>query len=384
MPTRLSLIEQRSQLRLRGCKATRLRDSLKLYDQDRIQKAICDLSRQFCRPIHFGLQGYLNGTLSKASKLLYVEAWNRGVPSPCKSNFRIDSCHLINHVLQTTTKQEICQNRDVRFSHILLPHMHEVWHFVLPLRKRPTLALYKKGCWQFTERSKRDEGSDHQEGRSDLCFDFHHKQLDHVRYEAPLMFVNHEACSVARARFGPQPIRPCNVEGRSYPCFKHCFDPDNDALYIDPDQWEDFLDEPDSLLWEPSVTERFIDHGPGLLKVAIPEVLLAQENIQDTRLPELFTVFGNLQVLFIVLGSLPDLRTKTNPSSVTNCWDIEDDTTEILTWDQEKREFDYSGHQGGPLSKLKVVTKERIGAEAHRSCEQTFEIRTVSIIRRLF
>lgn len=191
----------------------------------------------------------------------------------------------------------------------------QIWRDALPDNVGPALFFYKKGCWCPGQLSESDKFYDPENEEQMLNFEFRHDLLDDAQFEIPLVFVNRESRAIALAWIREQGIEVRSGKNGQNPAFfVRAYDPTQDALYVSPDKWSNFLWEADDRRSEPDLCERDVNIAPDLARIAVPEALF-QDALSQTdvaTLSEIFKYYFSLEVLLVVVDAQPDLRAVEN------------------------------------------------------------------------
>ena len=259
---------------------------------------------------------------------------------------------------------------------------NQIWYDALPDKIGPALFFYRKGCWRPRRLLQSDEGYNPENDEHNLNFEFRHDLLDDTHFELPLIFVNREARSIALAWVREQGIEIRTREGRQRPVFVRPFDPKADALYITPEQWDNFLYEPEDRQFQPDLLEKLVDVKTDLTRIAMSEALLQKE---ATTLPEISQYFFQLEALYIVVDAQPDLHSVDNDMKVQRRWEFESTRERAFVWNDERgafdgRESEYAGAEA--LYRLIGEASKELGAWLAQNHIRNFEILPVLAVRR--
>jgi hypothetical protein len=170
-----------------------------------------------------------------------------------------------------------------------------IWEEALPRKFGPTLYVHKDGCWIYQFLKKSDERFDPQIKQFDYAFN--DQLLDGVQLKLPLLFVNHEARSIALSWVDK--IDGIKMQrSRRHPTFKRTFDPETDVLYLplDSDWYEDHM----SPLYKRPLVDNNYSIWSLVKRIALPEKMII-DNPQDT-LCDLLVCHPDLEEVLIVVG----------------------------------------------------------------------------------
>ena len=250
------------------------------------------------------------------------------------------------------------------FSNLPAEQRIQIWRDALPHQIGPALHFYKPGCWCPRQLTESDEGWC-PDDELNLNLEFRYDLLDHPNIEIPLVFVNHEARAIALAWVRNQGIEThCrdvdnndddNRQQQQRPIFfVRPFDLMYDAVYVAPDQWNEFLISSLERGYEPDLFDKMHDVHPNIVHLAVPEALLLQYDDGTGRDPfsDFFDCYWWVKVLFVVLGDAqpePEYLVRENctkaPLRPGRLWELDETTTHrarALVWDAEHGRFDFA------------------------------------------
>lgn len=270
----------------------------------------------------------------------------------------------------------------------------QIWRESLP-DLGIALHNYKRGCWgpQKLPKVESEAEPDEQHGTDQdvVNFGFCHEMLDTFHVDMPLVFVNHEARSVALAWAHEQGIDMRFSEDTKRHVFVRRFDPMRDALFIGINQWDDFCLEPFDRLAQPDLFDQTVTNNPELTRIAVPHTTIWAD---CATLPDVFHWFPRLQVLFVILDIQLDLnmermllkgdRKKARARLQNQQWKVGDARGRALVWNAAKRRFDWRGSVGlGNQALFRQM--EEAAREMHAWLAQreagSFEIQPVYAVR---
>lgn len=177
---------------------------------------------------------------------------------------------------------------------------NQIWHDSLPIKDKPALFPYTKGCWWVRILTESDEEYDFawEKDRSpDL--------LGPVEVNVPLFFVNHEARRIALAWAHEQGIKMRYCEDRHCNIFERLFDEVHDTLYVELDKVDEFNIEPSHRLSEPEHARRVVHVASYLPRIAFPVELFQSNAITLLGLIEGCT---EPKVVFIIVNAPTDMK----------------------------------------------------------------------------
>lgn len=185
----------------------------------------------------------------------------------------------------------------------------QIWREALPHQMAPALHFYKPGCWCPRMLTESDEEWDRNNDELNLTLEFRYELLDHPYIEIPLVFVNHEARAIALAWMRNQGIETHfrdddggNDDSRQQQqrpiFFVRPFDPLYDAVYVAPDQWNEFMFSSFEQGWKLDLQGKSVDVCSNITRIAVPEALLLQRDDGGGGDPfsELFTYYSWVRV----------------------------------------------------------------------------------------
>ncbi|KAM0234997.1 hypothetical protein ACHAP5_009859 [Fusarium lateritium] len=245
----------------------------------------------------------------------------------------------------------------------------EIWQHALPTVDLPGLAIYEKGCWQ--PRFLTPSDWDYDEGDPDnIRFEFRYELLP-VSLEVPMVFVNHEARSVALSWLQRSGIQIRSKDGQTY--FQRPMNREIDALYLPIDKLEDFLTEPLDRHFEEDMINRQVDMVPYIRRFAISEDFFYNEEF----VLDAWVWFHNMNIIYVVVGQQPDDQ---------GHWEMVDKGERSITWDVEK-----GFELGNGVGVCNEDLCQRIIADEHRlgdllkykhDTDWPFTLRFVSVVTK--
>ena len=213
----------------------------------------------------------------------------------------------------------------------------QIWRDALPDKFRQALYFYKKGCWQPQRLTEADANYNPHNDELNLVFDFHHELLDDAQLVLPYFFVNHEAHGVTLAWIHSQGIKIQFSKERQCLTFTRSFNPKYDVLYIPLEKWDEFFIEPFDRLEGPDLFNRIIDcPGSQITRIAVPQVLLQHK---VNLLADLFEWYNQLDMLFIIINTPPDLHPEENNMGIQQQWELESIQGATFSWDHDHNTF---------------------------------------------
>ena len=302
------------------------------------------------------------------------------------------------------------------FSDLPAELRNQIWRNALLHQTGPALHFYKPGCWcprQLTESDQRWDPND----EFNLDLEFRYDLLDHPHIKIPLVFVNHEARAIALAWVCEQGIEThfrddssdkngdddSKQQQQRLDYFVRPFNLMYDAVYVAPDQWNEFMFSSFNRSSEPDLLDKTVDVRPNITHLAVPEALLLRrdDGAGGDPFSELFEYYWWVRVLFVVLGDVrpePENGTK-GPPRPGRLWELDESTTygaRALVWDAERGRFEYStkGDDGewivGDRGKALERRMEEVGSILSKSLttrrdensNTNFEIRPVVAVAR--
>lgn len=249
------------------------------------------------------------------------------------------------------------------FSNLALELRDQIWHDALPDKFGPALYFYKKDCFYFRQYLESDEGYDPVNLDGNLHLEWRHDLLNNAQSEVPLLFVNREARRIALIWLREQGTRP--------------FEPMCDALYVAPDKWDDFLDEPHDRLFEPDHFGQHIQTHPALRYLAVPEA-----HFQSGDLGGIFEYFHGVQVLLIVIGAQPDLQSINDSKKLQHRWEFESAPGGVFFWNAEQTIIGFEGSEHIEYEALYKLIKDQDNVLRKDRVRYDFEIRLVFAVRK--
>ena len=268
---------------------------------------------------------------------------------------------------------------------LLSPELrNQIWNNTLPEPVGPALYFYRKGCWCPRRLSELEDGYDSQNDENNLNLEFHHDSLYDGRFEMPQFFVNREANSIALAWIREQSvkIRLHPRKDGQCPLFVRSHEPQQDALYIAHDKWDEFLCEVDDRQAQPDLIEKLVDIKPDLAHIAVPETLLRSE---ASSLFELFQYYFSLKSLLVVIDAQPDVQSTDIDVEVQPRWEFKSTLGDAVCWNPERGAFDESKDKptyDEAFYRLMEEVKKGLGEGLAKNHIRSFEIRPVLAVRR--
>ena len=272
------------------------------------------------------------------------------------------------------------------FSSLPLELRDQIWRDTLPNVK---LAVYfhKQHCWFPRDLSQSHEYYGFANDKSYTYFKFRHDLLQHVQYELPLFFVNHEARRIALAWIKEHDIEIWAREScasfyayddRRSSVFTRPFNPLLDVLYIALDQRDDFLRELYELCFRRDLLQGRIKLAPAKVKhIAVPEALLLGRKVAAVVAEILQDGFFSLvENLMIVIDKQP------NPQGR---WEIERPQEEVFLWNNDRSIFeirDSKNISNEALYRLLGEVNKWLGEEPLKKHIRSFRIQPVFAVRR--
>ena len=308
------------------------------------------------------------------------------------------------------------------FSDLPAELRNQIWRNALPYPTGPTLHFYKPGCWcprQLTESDQRWDPND----ELNLDLEFRYDLLNHPHIEIPLISVNHESRAIALAWVREQGIEThfrddsgdengdndSRQQQQRLDFFVRPFDLMNDAVYVAPDQWDEFMLSSFNRSSEPDLLDKTVDVRPNMTHLAVPEALLLRrdDGAGGDPFSELFEYYWWVRVLFVVLGDAPEpgLEDRLSENGIKGpprpgrLWELDESTihrARALIWDAERGRFEYSvdGDDGeyavGDRDEALEKRMEEVGSILSKSLitwrdenlDTNFEIRPVVAVAR--
>ncbi|KAI0157859.1 hypothetical protein GGR52DRAFT_564394 [Hypoxylon sp. FL1284] len=269
----------------------------------------------------------------------------------------------------------------------------KIWQHALDRGAELALYRYREGCWRPRWLSASDEGFDPVRTDYNLVFEFGYDQLDEARMDVPIAFANSEAQgnAISWAQHRYPLVR--TFTDRHVPVFLRVFDPDRDALYVSPDQFDTLLQEPLTRGFAPDMVGRSTDIRPNIVRMAIPESLVqlvATPFVEDSEvlhapsgLLELFDYYYDLRTLYIVMGKPPDFSLPLTSNLTTGqkfrgC----EKSHKVAVWIDGRWEFDFTqGEYSGEFQSLVKLAGQELGKGLVGMSIREFEIHAVSVAR---
>ena len=183
----------------------------------------------------------------------------------------------------------------------------QIWKSALPDQIQPALSFYKEGCWLFRELTPSDEDYDPNPDLN-LYFEFRPEMLDVIQLKLPLYSVNREARSIALGWARRNNVDVRSTHDASAHIFTCLFDSSRDVLYVAPDNWDGFNNEPTDQMFQPHMLDRQIMSGSAEVKhIAVPA-----ERLKDESIPVLVETLVSKISLY-----LADSKSRTDCTSIT-------------------------------------------------------------------
>ncbi|KAL3470987.1 hypothetical protein BJX99DRAFT_33748 [Aspergillus californicus] len=268
------------------------------------------------------------------------------------------------------------------FFNDLLPYelRHLIWFECLPHEHSSDLHPWRTGCWRPPGSSPQDIANPGQP-RNNLTF-----CPGPIEVMMPLLLVNHEARNVAlkwlRQQGTTMKIRFC--EARQCHLFMRPFNPTSDVLYVAPDNFMDFYNEPEHIPNEGGrVVAGILTPSSNITRIAVPERLIWNGTL---GLSHVLKYFEQVTTVFILIDAPSDFLSD-NDENPPRQWELKDTLTPPYIWNWPNREFDLQLGDGsirreglyplyGELDRLskelaKTLSKYRI---------PEFEIRTFRVV----
>lgn len=261
------------------------------------------------------------------------------------------------------------------FAHLPPELRNIIWEKALPRPLGPQLYCYRKGCWRPRYLTSEDNGFEPDSDGIHIAYEFRHEFLNPVRIDLPLFVVNREAHSIAAAWIRMQGL--C-LQLRSYErgTFARLFDPDQDTLYVPPNEWKTFMCEPTDRQFEPDLVNCGIDcPGVDFTRLAFPEAALGVEEGEDL-LSTLFDWYDRIDQVYVLSGLEPNLQSTDENTSLQERYDMEDVPGPAYCWDGSR--FQWNRDRADEYDEI-CTTIERIGIGVqglmNGSFKTKFEIR---------
>lgn len=118
------------------------------------------------------------------------------------------------------------------------------------------------------------------------------------------------------------------------------FDPQRDALYITPENWELCCLEPSDRVFEPDIVGKPVEPYSPIQKFAVSEATFLDSEV-ISWIPEMEQWFTCLATVFVVMDPQPDgVRGPWR-------WEVQGNQGWWLSWNKENEEFDFHEGSGG-------------------------------------
>jgi hypothetical protein len=208
---------------------------------------------------------------------------------------------------------------------------NKIWRDALPDAVKSAFFFYKNGLWGFRRRTEADDGYDAMHDELNWNFAWDYKQLDSVRYDVPLVFVNREARSMALDWIRDQGLKMRTVKDEHRLTFVRGWNPMNDILYVDLGQLEPLIFD---------VTKRFSEgniDGPVTVETHVKHLAVSPALLQIAHhFIKVFDWFTSVTVLYVIIGEQPDPLSATY---ATRPWELVDAEQGAFVYDNELSDF---------------------------------------------
>ncbi|OAA75732.1 hypothetical protein LEL_07720 [Akanthomyces lecanii RCEF 1005] len=219
-----------------------------------------------------------------------------------------------------------------RFPDLPAELRNAVWRAALPDDVGPSLFFYRnRGCWRVRRLNESDPEFIPVDGELEMKFRTDLLGYDN-QYQVPLIFVNHEAHSLAVSWLDEHGIKIKILRPKQY-IFTRPFDYDSDVLYIADDKWKDFCSEPGDRQHAADLLNRNHTIPNTVSRYAVSEKLFLQRELIEW-LPEMET-WLDIRAIFVVVGAQPD--SESGPWR----WKLEGADAGNFVWDTEKQELEF-------------------------------------------
>ena len=213
----------------------------------------------------------------------------------------------------------------------------QIWLDALPDKVGKALYFYKKGYWQPRYLTEADADYNRHNDKLNLVFGFHHELLDDLEFVLPSFFVNREARRITLSWIHGQGINIRFYKEKQCLTFTRSFNPKYDALYVALEKWDEFFLEPFDRIEEPDLCNRAFE----ILPPQITRIAVSQELLQRKlgRLAYLFEWYDNLDTLFIIIDTPPDLQPEDKDTGVQQRWELKSTQGATFSWDHDRDAF---------------------------------------------
>lgn len=220
-----------------------------------------------------------------------------------------------------------------------------VWEEALPQDLGVCLFPYNGGLWQPRTLSPGDEHFNAEHPEFNLLLEFRSDQLEPIRIDLSLAFVNHEARRVALRWLRRNDMKLLPGHGnRPYPLATRSFKYDRDILFVSPEKWRTFAHEHHNRHNEPDLHDRSVTRYQFPLRnIAVMERSVEEEHASDWCM--VFQTYDANEKLFVIDKSLQgdddaDWQNHLDYASRTGRWcELGLDLVWEYTWDSGKAEM---------------------------------------------
>lgn len=247
-----------------------------------------------------------------------------------------------------------------------------IWEKALPSPLGPQLYCYEEGCWGPRHLLPGDKGYEPDPNGQHIVFEFRHFMLDPVRIDVPLFFVNREAHRIAAAWMRTQGLR-LELVSHEQGTFARPFDPEQDTLYVPPQEWNKFLREPALRPFESDLLQRHLDcPGVPFTRLAFSESMLEKER---DPLPDIFCWYDRVKQIFVLRDPAPDLHPSVEVE-LQDRWEMHDVAGPACSWTGNELKWNNTGADGhGELyAKIEDMSKKAVPFLYGYGTEVKFEV----------
>ncbi|KAF2154486.1 hypothetical protein K461DRAFT_293128 [Myriangium duriaei CBS 260.36] len=246
----------------------------------------------------------------------------------------------IRHFFQFSRKRALTEHaggnseqRFYLFSRLPAEIRDQIWHEALPDPDSQSLFFYKETCWVAETLDPSDPDYIHGPNNDNRCMRFQEAALDDCSVSVPLINAVLEARHIGIKWAKSQSLRVApSLHVSEQLRVSSSFDFHRDVLYVLPELYNHFINQPYDLLSLPeNQGQHFLNHA-AVEHIALPQSSLSKKH---HYLPELLDQIPAIQTLLVVVDPQPYQLAGKDISS----WKLEPIHGGGLTWDEAKHSF---------------------------------------------
>jgi hypothetical protein len=257
----------------------------------------------------------------------------------------------------------------------------EVWAQTLPALLRPTLRVYRSGCWLVRLMVEGEPGWDDTEDWGiQKQLSFRYDMLNSPQFDVPLLTVNHEARQIALAWICKNNLILRSCRNTGYPLIVRQFEPKRDVLYFPLEEWNRTHLDFNTRLFQGDLLDEVLTYSGKVRMFAVPETFPMSEL---AKVPEDLDAFVEAHVLMIVINPSPELQLI---DSMKNYWEVDIANKGAFYWSRKHPIFEFRGGLNICDQALYKQIEDGCVALASKLLHElrhmeTFEIRPVFAVR---